>query len=93
MSTLYQTTFVSGAISMGYLILGIFFLKFWRRTRDSFFVLFAFAFWLLSANQAAFAAIGAAGPGEGWIYLFRLGAFLLIIIAIVRKNTGRTPPP
>jgi hypothetical protein len=92
MSTLYQINFVSGAISMGYLILGVFFLKFWRRTRDSFFVLFAFAFWLLAVNQAAFAGFGNAGPGEGWIYLFRLGAFLLIIIAIVRKNMRITPP-
>jgi hypothetical protein len=92
MAAIYQIDFVSGAISMGYLVLGVFFLKFWRRTRDSFFVLFALAFWLLAANQAAFTVIGAAGQGEGWIYLFRLGAFLLIIVAIVRKNMRISPP-
>jgi hypothetical protein len=88
----YEISFISGAIAMGYLILGVFFLKFWRRTRDSFFVLFALAFGLLAANQAAFAGIGPTGSGEGWIYLFRLGAFLLIIVAIVRKNMRITPP-
>ena len=49
--------FIGGALMLGYLVLGLFFLKFWRRTRDPLFMMFAFAFWLLAAN-----AIAVSGP-------------------------------
>lgn len=79
--------FADGALTAGFLVLALFFLKFWHRTRDGFFALFAVAFGLLAAN-----AIGSAlsGPhsedANPSIYLLRLFAFVLIIIAIVRKN-------
>ena len=43
--------FMSGLIVAGFLISGLFFLRFWKRTRDSLFVAFALAFWLLALNQ------------------------------------------
>lgn len=81
----FPIAFLSGFISMGYLTLGLFFLKFWRRTRDGFFLMFALAFWLLAANEMAYPSTDAA-VHYAWIYLMRLAAFLLIIIATVRKN-------
>lgn len=86
----YPADFISGAIAMAYLIAGVFFLRFWRRTRDTLFLIFAIAFWLLSANSAAFALAGVS-RGEGWVYLFRLAAFILIILAILGKNTRAKP--
>jgi Family of unknown function (DUF5985) len=82
----FATEFIAGAIAMGFLVLGVFFLKFWRRTRDGLFLIFAFAFWLLAANQAGFTFARDAESEGGWIYLLRLAAFLLIIAAIWRKN-------
>ncbi|HWI25616.1 MAG TPA: DUF5985 family protein [Stellaceae bacterium] len=79
------TDFVSGATAMAYLIAGLFFLRFWRRTRDSLFLIFAIAFWLLAASSTAVALAGQE-YNEAWVYLFRLAAFVLIIIAILRKN-------
>ena len=35
---------VSGAIMMGYLVAGLFFLRFWQETRDRLFLIFAVAF-------------------------------------------------
>lgn len=84
--------FVSGFVSLGYVALGLFFLKFWRRTKDTFFAMFAFAFWLLAANEAAFPSTDAARE-DGWIYLLRLAAFVLIIIATVRKNMRASRRP
>ena len=78
--------FLSGVITMGYVIAGLFFLRFWSRTRDSLFVAFACAFWLLAVNQALVALAGVPREEQSWIYLLRLGAFTLIIAAIVRKN-------
>ncbi|HVO16751.1 MAG TPA: DUF5985 family protein [Alphaproteobacteria bacterium] len=79
-------SYVSGAISMGYVVCGLFFLRFWVRTRDGLFVAFAAAFWLLAVNQAVLALSGTDREEYSWVYLLRLLAFTLIIAAIVRKN-------
>jgi hypothetical protein len=80
--------FVSGAITIGFLIVGLFFLRFWSRTRDRLFLTFAAAFWLLAVNQALVALAGIPREEQSWIYLIRLLAFILIIVAIVHKNMG-----
>jgi hypothetical protein len=81
----YPADFILGATAMGYLVAGLFFLRFWRRTRDGLFLTFAIAFWLLTANSAAFALAGIP-RGQSWVYLLRLAAFILIIEAIISKN-------
>lgn len=86
MPNAFPTDFISGIIAMGYFVLGLFFAKFWRQTRDAFFLMFASAFWLLTANQIAFTLSGSAQRETVWIYLLRLCAFVLIIAAIIRKN-------
>ena len=85
--------YVSGAITMGYLVAGLFFLRFWARTRDGLFVAFACAFWLLALNQLLVALSGTPREEQTWIYLLRLLAFVLIIAAIVRKNLWRGRRP
>jgi hypothetical protein len=83
--------FLSGAITMGFLVCGLFFWRFWMRTRDSLFAWFAVAFWLLMLGQALLALTGIPVEERSWIYLLRLAAFLLIIVAILRKNLGGRP--
>ena len=55
--------FLSGAITMGFLVAGFFFLRFWKRTRDSLFLAFAAAFWLLGLAQALLALHRHSGRG------------------------------
>lgn len=81
--------FVAGVLTTGYFIAGLFFLKFWRRTRDSLFLTFACAFALMAVNQAVPALFGIPDEALGGVYLLRLAAFLLIIWAILRKNLAR----
>lgn len=81
--------FFSGMIAMGFAVCAVFFLRFWRRTRDSFFLVFSLAFLLLALNQALTTLLGLPFEERSWLYLLRLAAFLIIIIAIVRKNMGR----
>ena len=78
--------YASGAITMGYLVAGLFFLRFWFRTRDGLFAAFAAAFWLLALNQAVTALSGVPREELSWVYLLRVAAFSLIIVAVVRKN-------
>ena len=84
-----MTGFVTGALTAGYLVAALFFLKFWRRTRDALFASFAAAFVLMAINQAAPLALGIPDERVAPVYLLRLAAFVLIIVAIVGKNLRR----
>jgi amino acid transporter len=78
---------VSGAMVMAYLVAGLFFLRFWRDTRDRLFAIFAGAFWLLAVQRAVLTIAAHQGhEGAVWIYSLRLLAFLLILVAIIDKN-------
>jgi hypothetical protein len=81
--------FTSGLITMGFLVSGLFFLRFWFTTRDQLFAAFAVAFWLLALNQAILGVADVPLEERSWIYLLRLAAFVLIIFAIVAKNRRR----
>lgn len=83
--------FVSGAMCAGYALAGLFFLKFWWRTRDRLFGAFAIAFWLMGLNQAV-AGFWRHEQGENSAaYLLRLSAFALIMVAVLSKNRRRAP--
>lgn len=82
--TLYD--FLSGAVSLGFIVCALFFLRFWRRTRDGLFMAFALAFSLLGLGQAILALANIPTEERGSIYLIRLAAFALILFAILRKN-------
>ena len=81
--------FLSGAVTMGALVASLFFLRFWRRTSDRFFLAFAVAFFLLALNQALARWLGAADERIGYTYLLRVVAFALILAAIIDKNFSR----
>jgi hypothetical protein len=78
--------FIAGAVTMGYVVAGLFFLRFWRRTRDPLFRAFAVAFWLLGLGQALLSFAAVLVEDRSWLYLIRLLAFLIILGAIIRKN-------
>jgi hypothetical protein len=81
--------FIYGMITMGYLVAGLFFIKFWTRGRDPLFIIFALAFWLLAASQILLAILEIPREEQGWAYILRLLAFALIIVAIIHKNISR----
>jgi hypothetical protein len=84
---------VSGAIAMGYGVAGLFFLRFWRETRDRLFLIFAGAFWILGLQRLALAFSRDMAEDHTGLYLVRLFAFLLILGAIVDKNRSAAQPP
>ncbi len=79
---------VSGAILMGYLVAGLYFLRFWRDTRDRLFLIFAVAFVILGVQRVALVLTREMLETQTGLYLLRLFAFLLILGAIVDKNRG-----
>jgi hypothetical protein len=78
--------FLAGAITMGFAVAGLFFLVFWTRTREGLFLAFALAFWLLGLAQALLVFADIPAEERSWLFLVRLAAFSLILVAIWRKN-------
>lgn len=80
-------SFLLGAIAMASLVAALFFFKFWRKTRDRFFLLFAAAFLLDAVNRTSIALLtDVSKEQEPIFYLVRLFSFALILGAIVDKN-------
>jgi hypothetical protein len=83
---------LTGALAMAFVVAGIFFLRFWRETRDRLFGLFALAFFVLAVNRVGL-ALAAPESGRGdYHYWVRFLAFALILVAILDKNRSGKPP-
>lgn len=81
--------FLSGAVTFGFLVAALFFLRFWRKTDDFLFAAFAGAFALLGLNQALLALANITAEERSWVYSLRIAAFGLIIVAIAMKNRSQ----
>jgi uncharacterized membrane protein HdeD (DUF308 family) len=78
--------FIMGASAMASFIAGLFFMRFFRDTRDRLFLIFAMAFWLLGITRFLLTWTDADTETHTYLYTFRLTAFALILYAIVDKN-------
>jgi hypothetical protein len=78
--------FLSGVLAMGYFIIGLFFMRFWKQTRDRLFLMFGLAFWILTFQRTALFAYGENHENTTFLYVVRLLAFVLILAAIIDKN-------
>jgi hypothetical protein len=79
--------FLLGVIVTGSLVAALFFLKFWRQTRDVLFLAFGVAFLIEGINRLGFLFVVAPNESTSSIYVVRLLAFLLILGGMVYKNT------
>jgi zinc transporter ZupT len=82
--------FLAGALTLGFAVAAVLFLRFWRRTADRLFLAFAAAFVLLALNQVLAAALEFGDERTPYVYSLRVLGFLLILWAIIDKNlSGR----
>lgn len=84
-----------GAIALACFTTSLFFLRFWKTTRDRFFLYFALSFFLQGISRLMMGMVDHTGDeARPLVYLIRLAAFALIFIAFVGKNRvkGRNLP-
>jgi uncharacterized protein DUF5985 len=79
-------SFLAGAAIVSLLVIVLFFLRFWSRTRDRLFLFFAGAFVFMILERIVRAVMEVENEWAPYVYLLRLAAFVLIIIAVVDKN-------
>jgi hypothetical protein len=85
MTSLLTPTLI-GAAAMASLVVALFFLRFWRQTHDTLFLLFAIAFTTDSATRLIEGLSPVSDEREPLVFVPRLITFALIILAIVLKN-------
>ncbi len=75
-----------GAVAMASFVVAVFFLRFWRQTRDTLFLLFAIAFGVDAMTRFMLGLGHPADEAEPLFYMARFVTFMLIVIGIVLKN-------
>lgn len=82
--------FILGMTALGCAVAALYFLRFWRASRDRLFLIFALAFFLMGCIRVGLGCATELGlkADEHSVYLYslRLVAYLLILVAIVDKN-------
>ena len=81
--------FLSGALTLCFITIGLFFIRFWSTTRDQLFLIFGVAFALLASERIILILTSIEDETRTYVYLIRLVAFSLIIYGIIQKN--KTP--
>lgn len=77
--------YMYGALSLGCFAIALFFVRYYRLAKDELFLWFSGSFATLGFHWTVL-ALGAASEHAHLLYLVRLVAFLMIIVAILRKN-------
>ncbi|PWF44004.1 hypothetical protein C7C56_020110 [Massilia glaciei] len=80
---------ISGAIAMGSIVVSLFFLRYWRSSKDRFFLYFAASFALEAVTRVMLGLSSPESEGAPLFYLTRVVAYGLILIAIYEKNSGK----
>jgi hypothetical protein len=83
--------FLSGALFFGFMAVALFFLRFWRKTGDRLFALFALSFALMAINRFLLVFMRLSEEVYPYVYLLRFLANVLIIYGIIDKNRNVVP--
>jgi amino acid transporter len=89
--------FVSGALVMAYVVAALFFLRFWRDTREPLFKFFTAAFLIFAVQRTALTLLEQRELLALAAYGLRIVGFLLIAAGVVAANLAHRrrsgPPP
>ncbi len=84
---------INGALVMACVACALFFLRFWKASRDRLFAFFALAFMVMGCNWLVLTLVDVDNEQRHYVYLIRLVSFLIILYAIWDKNrAGRGTP-
>ena len=82
--------FLLGFVAATSLIAGLFFLRFWRDTRDSLFLAFAVFFVIQGCSNAVVLQYHPLNAGSLWLFALRLLSVLVVLAAILKKNFSKS---
>jgi hypothetical protein len=81
--------FLLGVVATTSLIASVCFLKFWTETRDLLFMAFSALFLIQLSSNVLTLFYEKPNEGNPFLYTIRLLSFLFLLLAILRKNSGK----
>jgi len=81
--------FLLGVITTSSLVASLFFLRFWRSTKDLLFLAFAVFFVIEGGSHAFVVSLSHPNEGSVWLFLVRLLSILAVLGAILWKNSSK----
>lgn len=81
--------FFLGVFAALCVVAGLYFLKFWRKTRDPLFLAFAASFFVRGLNDGMRVSMPHPNEATAWSFGIGIASSLLIVLAIVKKNLDR----
>lgn len=84
-----MNAFLSGAVMVAALAVAMFFLEYWRNTRERLFAILAIAFGMIGLERILFVFVDPRDEGTHWVFIPRFLLFVLIIAGIIDKNRTR----
>lgn len=82
-----------GGITVASIVISMFFFRFWRKSADRFFLLFALSFLIQGLNRITIALDTFGSESSILNYSIRLLAYALILVAILDKNRAKKGNP
>lgn len=79
-----------GAIALGSIMAGLFFLRFWKQTGDRFFLFFSLAFFLMALSRVLMSLTVVSSDEHPIVYIVRLFAYGLIVFGVLDKNRKKS---
>lgn len=86
MGIILTNQFLRGALVAASVVAMLFFFRYWQRTQDRLFFIFALAFCALGLNWLGLALIDPTSESAHYMYVTRLAAFVLFLVGIVDRN-------
>jgi hypothetical protein len=77
---------LAGTTCMSYLVICMFFVRFWQKTHDRLFLFFTAAFAVFMTERVVRLLMEAETDWAPYVYMIRLSGFILILLAIADKN-------
>lgn len=81
--------FLDGVLTTLFLAVAVFFVRYWRGSGDRLYAMFSLSFLVLAVNRLFLAQSRGVSPlqeHQVMLYVIRLAAFALILLAILDKN-------
>jgi len=81
-----MVVFLDGVAALGCAAVALFFLRFWRETRDRLFVCLAAAFSTFATNYAILGVLPLADDRRAYAFALRLAGFVAILVGVALKD-------
>ncbi len=82
-------SYLTGVLAVSSVSIGVFFLRYWKESKDTLFLAFSVAFVVEGLKRTSVLLLQNPNEGSPRVYLLRCFSFLVILFGIVKANISK----